>query len=320
MVKPLGVFGATPLSLSFLALALILAAVATASPPENTKSVAGDERDKVSHAPASAYWDAVECVACHENLTKSFAPTRHGRAMEFGAWGGVTCQSCHGDATEHIASADPAKIKNPSTLPFLEQNDTCLGCHANQSHTRFWSGSTHDTSNVACVDCHSVHHAKSREQLLKAVTKEELCFTCHADQRKAKRQRSTHLFRSEWGKVRQSCDSCHDAHGTQTAKLLKANSTNDLCWSCHQDKRGPHLWEHPPAKEDCLVCHKAHGSNNPSLLIQRTFTLCQSCHLQGRHQTLAGRTNSAWNINRGCLNCHPQVHGSNHPSGVNLQR
>ena len=40
----------------------------------------------------------------------------------------------------------------------------------------------------------------------------------------------------------------------------------------------------------------------------------------GRHQTVAGAPNSAWAFNRACTQCHPAVHGSNHPSGVNLQR
>lgn len=309
------------LSLFFALLALGVAALGTAdSSAEKAKPQAGRSANPHRNANPEDYVGGDACFACHEDVTKNFAGTRHGRAMEFGGWGEVRCQSCHGDATEHVATADAAKIKNPSTLPLLEQNDTCLGCHANQPHTRFWSGGPHDTSNVACLDCHSVHHAKSREKLLTKATEEELCFTCHADQRKAKRQRSTHFFRDEWGRSQQSCNSCHNAHGTQTAQLLKANSTNDLCWICHQDKRGPFLWEHPPVKEDCLVCHNAHGSDNPNLLTRRTMTLCQSCHLQGRHQTIAGRTNSMWNINRQCLNCHPQVHGSNHPSGVNLQR
>lgn len=299
--------------LILLALSLGLAAAAEVSgqqPPDKLPS----------EAPPGAYWQGNECAACHEPVVNNFAKTRHGRAMEFGGWGEVRCQSCHGDATDHIGTADPAKIKNPATLALRKKNDLCLDCHANQPHTRFWAGSEHDTSNVACLDCHSVHQARSREKLLKATSEEELCFTCHADQRKAKRQRSTHFFRDEWGRPRQSCNSCHNAHGTQTAKLLKANSTNDLCWSCHQDKRGPFLWEHPPTRENCLVCHTSHGSNNPSLLVQRTTTLCQSCHMAGRHQTVAGRPNAMWNINRNCLNCHPQIHGSNHPSGIKFQR
>lgn len=281
-------------------------------------ALAGTEATKTK--ARSAYWDKVECATCHQGLVQDFAGTRHGRAMEFGSWGELRCQSCHGEAAEHVSSADPAKIRNPAKLTLAEKNQRCLDCHANQPHTRLWAGSAHDSSNVSCLDCHSVHHAKSAEKSLKTVSDAELCYSCHIEQRRAKRQRSNHLFRTEWGDLRQSCASCHNPHGTQTDKLISANSTNDLCMSCHQDKRGPFLWEHAPVRENCLVCHNAHGSNNRSLLLQQTFTLCQSCHLQGRHQTVAGRPNSMWMVNRSCLNCHPQIHGSNHPSGVNLQR
>ncbi len=69
-----------------------------------------------------------------------------------------------------------------------------------------------------------------------------------------------------------------------------------------------------------MTCHKPHGSNQERLLVARVNQLCQSCHIQGRHQSAAGAAESMWNSNRACLNCHPQVHGSNHPSGPLFQR
>jgi predicted CXXCH cytochrome family protein len=73
-------------------------------------------------------------------------------------------------------------------------------------------------------------------------------------------------------------------------------------------------------RENCLNCHAAHGSNQESLLSRQVTRLCQSCHIQGRHQTGAARPDELWLFNRACLNCHGQIHGSNHPSGVILQR
>jgi len=268
----------------------------------------------------SAYWDQVECATCHQELVADFAGTRHGRAMEFGGWRELNCQSCHAGASEHAASADPTQVKNPAKLGVAEVTENCMSCHATERHAQHWYGSAHDTSNVSCLDCHSLHHPKSEEKLLAKRTDAELCFTCHADVRKAQFQRSTHLQRSEWSEMRVSCVSCHQPHGSASEKLLRAASLNETCYTCHQEKRGPLLWEHAPVRENCLNCHRPHGSNHPGLLTQRATTLCQSCHLQGRHQTVAGRTNSAWVINRGCLNCHPQIHGSNHPSGVIFQR
>ena len=48
--------------------------------------------------------------------------------------------------------------------------------------------------------------------------------------------------------------------------------------------------------------------------------LCQRCHIGTRHPStiydgtsLAQRSNRL--VNRGCISCHQQIHGSNHPSG-----
>lgn len=262
-----------------------------------------------------------QCATCHEDLVKKFAATRHGKADTHQAWNfKESCSSCHGDATAHMESADPAKIISLGKMKPAEASQTCLKCHGNQHTQAFWRGTAHESSQVSCLSCHSVHKSHSSEKLLVKATTNETCFTCHGQQRKAQFQRSTHLFRDENRNARMSCTDCHSPHGSQAAKMIKANSANDACFSCHTEKRGPFLWQHSPVQENCMNCHSPHGSNNPSLLAARTTQLCQSCHMQGRHQTVAGRPNSAWVFNRSCLSCHSQIHGSNHPSGVNLQR
>jgi hypothetical protein len=56
------------------------------------------------------------------------------------------------------------------------------------------------------------------------------------------------------------------------------------------------------------------------MLVVRTPMLCQRCHIGTRHPStiydgtaLNQRSNRL--ITRGCINCHQQIHGSNHPSG-----
>jgi DmsE family decaheme c-type cytochrome len=262
-----------------------------------------------------------QCAACHEGVVKSFAATRHGKADTYKAWGfAESCVSCHEGAAAHAESADPSKVVNPGRLKGAVATESCLKCHGNQHTQAFWQGSGHETSDVNCLSCHSIHKPRATEHLLVKASANETCLACHTDLRKAQFQRSTHLFRDENRSARMSCTDCHSPHGSQAPKMVKANSANELCFTCHTEKRGPFLWQHSPAQENCMTCHSPHGSNNPSLLAKRTTQLCQSCHMQGRHQTVAGSPNTMWNINRSCLTCHPQVHGSNHPSGVNLQR
>lgn len=275
----------------------------------------------VMGAPARAQ----ECASCHEEVATAFAKTPHGRA--FGAKGGVAwdCSSCHGPGQAHIESADPTKIVNPAKAEEGAVNETCLACHQGSSEPAHWRGSIHETAGLACVSCHAVHYHPEKAGVHQAATATpswegtattQLCLKCHVAQRRSLNQRSTHPVRER----KMDCASCHDPHGGTREKLLRSDSTNDLCYSCHQEKRSPMLWDHSPVREDCLTCHTPHGSNHERLLVARVNQLCQSCHLQGRHQTVAGASSAMWNTNRGCVNCHAQVHGSNHPSGVLFQR
>jgi DmsE family decaheme c-type cytochrome len=263
---------------------------------------------------------AAKCATCHEALVKQYGTTKHGKADQFGSAGYESCASCHGDVVAHAESGDPSKISNPSKASLAESTGKCLACHNNQHNRTFWQGSKHELSNVGCLSCHSVHHAKTSEKLLAKTSERETCLSCHIDQRKAQTQRSTHLFRDELRRSQMQCSDCHNPHGSETDRMLKATSINETCFQCHAEKRGPFLWEHSPVQENCLTCHAAHGSNNVNLLNMRTPQLCQTCHMQGKHQTVSGFANSPWVLNRACLNCHTKIHGSNHPSGLKLQR
>lgn len=263
---------------------------------------------------------STQCAPCHEPLVKQYLTTRHGKAEKFAVSGFESCTSCHGDVTSHAESGDPSKISNPAKAEPMEASAKCLSCHNNQHARTFWQGSAHEASKVGCLSCHSIHHSKSEEKLLVGRSENQTCLTCHTDQRKAQVQRSTHLFRDELRRTTMQCSDCHNPHGSQTEKMLRADSVNDTCFQCHTEKRGPFLWQHSPVQENCLNCHTPHGSNNQNLLAMRTPQLCQNCHIQGKHQTVSGFANSAWVFNRACLNCHSRIHGSNHPSGLKLQR
>lgn len=126
-----------------------------------------------------------------------------------------------------------------------------------------------------------------------------------------------------------SCMSCHNPHGSSGPSMLKNASINDTCYSCHAEKRGPFLWEHAPVRENCMNCHEPHGSNHANLLRMKAPYLCQQqCHTPRFHPTNAyngnnivgGTSKSVIVLGKNCLNCHSQVHGSNHPSGAVLQR
>jgi DmsE family decaheme c-type cytochrome len=274
-------------------------------------------------APAAAATQAGEyvgqetCLTCHED--RDYKGTLH--AMTSNARTPASthgCESCHGPGKAHVdGGGDKTKIINPANLKPQQSSEICATCHNRDSHL-LWSGSQHDQRNVGCVTCHSIHAPKGERQL-KAKSELELCATCHRNVVN-KQNRNSHMPVRE-GKL--ECTSCHNVHGSVNAKLLKVGTTiNESCTSCHAEKRGPMLWEHPPVVESCTTCHDPHGSNNDRLLVARAPFLCQRCHVSSRHpptiyEGFTERTSGNANkiFGRSCMVCHSQIHGSNAPAG-----
>ncbi len=268
------------------------------------------------------------CLACHGEDAKVLAifKTKHAnRADKRTPFAGLQCEACHGPGAKHAdAGGDAAAInsqKANSWVPVAERNKMCLGCH--QGGARMgWHGSAHDANQLACASCHKVHAA--HDPVLAKKTQADACFACHRQQRADFQKPSSHPVR--FGKL--ACSDCHSVHGSNAKAMLAKPTVNQTCHTCHADKRGPFLWEHAPVAEDCTLCHSAHGAPRPALLTKSPPLLCQSCHTHV-HPSVP-RTGAALPANGGagavfvvagsCTNCHSQVHGSNHPSGVKLMR
>jgi DmsE family decaheme c-type cytochrome len=174
---------------------------------------------------------------------------------------------------------------------------------------------------MACNDCHKAHVKK--DPVMDHRLQAEKCLSCHKKQQAKLNLPSYHPIKE--GKT--ACSDCHNPHGTGTIADLDNVTLNELCLSCHTEKRGPFLFEHAPVAEDCSECHEAHGSAHPSLLISRPPFLCQRCHMSAFHPStltdgsgLARGTPNSRLLGESCLNCHGSIHGSNHPSGDRLTR
>jgi DmsE family decaheme c-type cytochrome len=273
-----------------------------------------------SGASAPAAFDVNDCKTCHEQAVVKLETTQHATL-------GQSCAACHAGAAEHLQSnlekGEPGAIASPGKLKAEEANKICLTCH-DKGQQAEWAGGAHERRGLACVSCHSVHDFKSPKGQLKTARDSENCGTCH-QQIRAKGQRVSHHPVRE-GLM--SCSSCHNPHDSTRPKMIKAESVNEQCLSCHAEKRGPFLWEHAPVRENCLNCHDAHGSNHEKLLAAKQPYLCQRCHLNTRHpgtlydfrNTLAGPTPSSRAVEHACRNCHQNIHGGNAPSGPYLGR
>jgi DmsE family decaheme c-type cytochrome len=179
-----------------------------------------------------------------------------------------------------------------------------------------WHNGAHAMANQSCDSCHFVMERRSDTALLKSRDEQSTCYSCHGDVRGAMQKSSHHPVRE--GKM--TCSDCHNAHGSTGPSLVRQATITDTCTSCHQDKRGPFLWEHPPARDNCTSCHSAHGSNNRSLLQTKSQMLCLQCHSYGGHINLPRYNRTSTPTQQGCINCHVSPHGSNHPSGAKLTR
>jgi len=298
------------------------AATAASQPPPKpptAKKSAPAAQD--SQAPAGDYVGDDTCLTCHD-AQKSVWSTAHGRKLDArtpAAQHG--CETCHGQGQAHVEDEQKGHIRKFAKMAPHAASDVCLTCHTRGAQA-LWSGSTHDGRNLSCVNCHSVHDPKSTTAQLKLSSQTATCATCHQPQA-LKMNRISHMPVRD-GKM--ECSSCHNPHGSTNVRLLRiGNWINETCVSCHAEKRGPFLYEHAAGRESCVSCHDPHGSSNERMLVAKLPMLCQRCHIGTRHPStiydgtqLAARSNRL--LGRGCVNCHSNIHGSNHPSGGTLLR
>ena len=268
----------------------------------------------------TAYVGSDACKDCHEPYYASYVKTVHAKkAIPGSPAASQGCESCHGPGAAHVEQGGGKGAGDLIAFhrdePPERKSATCLNCHGDDKGLFSWETGAHQTRGVSCTDCHTGHsggrtHLKSREV--------DLCISCHKQVRNQISRQSRHPIQE--GKV--MCSSCHSPHGTFAKMMLRTDSKTELCFTCHQEKRGPFAFEHAPVTENCSICHQAHGSNHENLLARKMPQLCQACHNTG-----VGHTSRAYTVQhgfdgnataqknkffaQGCVNCHGNVHGSN---------
>lgn len=257
------------------------------------------------------------CRKCHEEQYASLSKTSHGKTAVSGSpMNQQGCESCHGPGALHAeqkVNGGAGEIRDfGKKQPAEERAAVCLSCHENSKILAFWDSGIHKKNEVACSDCHSIHKKNIYAREYAG------CTGCHKDKKAEIAKRSHHPITE--GKI--NCSNCHNPHGSTGPSMIKADSVNELCYSCHPEKRGPFVWEHPPVEENCANCHTPHGSTNSKLMTEKVPNLCQSCHDVQRHPgaryssetAFTGQSPSNRFFGRSCMNCHNAIHGSNAPA------
>lgn len=316
-----------------------------------THNLASAQKQPASNEPSSVAWKAPSegkaddyvgqdtCAGCHEARAKEFAKTVHARVAPAGVQYGAGCESCHGPGKAHVEAASEGKPPQQFIFGFHgkpeENAERCLRCHNTSKEQDLFIRSEHKFHGVWCGECHEPHLVEriaKRERVEPSIpqaqffsvpklteenrwlsqsllrkSQPDLCFTCHRTIQ-AQFALPTH-HRVPEGLMK--CTDCHNPHGTMNRPFLK-KANWEVCVSCHVEKRGPYVFEHPAVKiEGCTICHSPHGSVTRNNLLRREGRfLCLQCHVDPQAANVP-HSRFGFQTRGECVRCHVTIHGSN---------
>ena len=252
------------------------------------------------HGPVAAG----ACDSCHKGHSSP-------NAKLLVAQGRDLCLTCHAEMKNQMAAVkfkhkavegDCANCHDPHASDFTMQIrkaplELCTSCHDKQKQAAMNAKFKHSivTKDNACLNCHTAHGG----DLAKLMRNEpiKVCMKCHDKDQVDPKGRVVHNVAmvldpklSKHGPIRDgNCAGCHNVHGSEVSRLLKApypeafyqpfsEDKYQLCFSCH-DKQ---LVEQPKTANltgfrngdrnlhfvhvnrdkgrNCRSCHETHAS------------------------------------------------------------
>ena len=268
---------------------------------------------------------------------RPFSLLRVGIGVSIYGIAGLFCAICLQPEASSAVGATPATITDAGATYVGEA--VCIACHAVQNkhftHTvhaeAFRINPKNELHRRSCEACHGPgsNHIKdpanpanrsalvgfTREWGTPVAQQNSMCLTCH--------QGSQAMFwpGSEHARNDIACSDCHNPMARiSPTGLLKKESINQTCYTCHQQQRAEFAKRShmpvPEGKMSCVDCHNPHGSTAHAMVKADSVNeLCYNCHADKRGPFL-------WEhapVRENCLNCH-NAHGSNHDKLLTVAR
>jgi len=227
------------------------------------------------------------CFSCHPDVKGETArPNQHPPYRE------GFCTDCH----------NPHLSPSPKLLQ-AEERFLCFNCHFAFSQVTALPVQHLPFARGLCTSCHEPH--SSNYAALTKIGEQQLCYSCHFDRNADLAKPVKHPPYAEG-----RCTDCHNPHAAPAARLLRAASTQDLCFTCHSQSYVTGGSHHPVSSGiACVACHAPHAGMERALLPAASPTFCVDCHLFGKGSSAMAMKHylaSAHGRMDGgsCLNCH----------------
>ena len=210
------------LPLVFLGSGVILASCATDNGSKDNETTFKE----IHPESEPTYLGREVCLTCHEDRLRDLPKNKHWQESDIRtpAASEHGCETCHGPGSHHMELA--GESETPGLIIFgknsndsaEKQNGICLNCH--QADVKHWQGSLHDTDDMSCVSCHSMH---TEDRALSKVQEQTFCYSCHQNIRSETYRPYRHPIREELI----SCTDFHGPHGSVGTDMLNQLTLND---------------------------------------------------------------------------------------------
>jgi predicted CXXCH cytochrome family protein len=268
---------------------------------------------------------AQACGDCHEDTSKHFLTSDHGKAFTSGEKPAPACVSCHRNAITSGSGLSAGDLKKA-------QERLCLSCHLYDESVKSkaaptagfiasFQNSVHgralkrgDARAPGCADCHGAHDERRGMDTSSFVNKmqvQQVCAKCHASENLAFTASVHGSAIRKGNKDAPACTDCHGEHSILSPKdprspVAAANVSTQVCSPCHASLRLTEKWNLPRDRTRTFS-ESYHGLASRGGVVG--VANCASCH--GSHDILPS-SNPASRVNRanmaatcGTAGCHP---------------